>query len=347
MEERAINNVLEAIHYLLKIGHIDVSDEQLKKTDDEIIPYIKDNFEYDEKEFRVINHGVPRLANDTRIIPIAMRYYALVQSNVDLLNKLEDSGYEFTNNRRAIKFYALDKQMSTKFKERDYIRYLIRHDPVFEHFERTLIGLNRHDREGYIREFADIVKSDPTVLEVGSSKDDNCNFLTRRNIELFGKDFLLSLNDKQRNLVNSFYFQIDKDTVEKIKELVIKYPDFNMAIPLYRSILDSFTVDELGTMPIGHTKLYEVAVKNNVVNRMKNILKVNPAFSCPIKFIRYEIFKVLDDETILNLSKDAIEEIAALKILELDNAYVFPVKKINKIVSKDISKKKKEGFFKK
>ena len=347
MEERAIKNVLDAIHYLIEVRHIHISDEELKRLDDEIIPYIKDNFEYDEKEFRVIQHGVPKLANDSRVIPIAIRYFAIHECNLELLKKLGEAGYDFLNDKRAIKFYALDKQMSSKFKERDYIRYLMKHDKVFEHFERTLIGLNRHDREKYIKEFAEMVKSDVTVLNIGSGKHENCNFLTRKNLELFGKDFLLSLNEKQRNLINSFYFQIDKEDAEKLKELVIKYPDFKMIIPLYSSVLNAFTIDELATMPYEHVKLYEVAMRNDLIDRMKNILKMNPAFTCPLSFIRYEIFKVLDDETILKLSDKAIDEIASLRFVESKKVYVFPVKKINKIVAKDIPKKKKEGIFKK
>ena len=94
-------------------------------------------------------------------------------------------------------------------------------------------------------------------------------------------------------------------------------------------------------------KLYEVAIKNKVFDRVKALLEEDPSFDCPSRFIRYEIFKVLDNETILGLSEDAILEICDIKLIELDDVYVFPVKKISKIVFKDKIKRKIEGIHRK
>ena len=66
---------------------------------------------------------------------------------------------------------------------------------------------------------------------------------------------------------------------------------------------------------------------------------MNPEFACPIDFIRPEIFKVLSDEEIVSLTKDGINEILSIKIPEIDNVLVMPVKKIRKVLAHDEKRK--------
>lgn len=347
MEEVVKNNVLDAIHYILKNQHQFLDEEKISKTDELIIPYIEENFEYSADEFRVKVYGAPVLSNDKRIFPIVVRYYAIMQDNLSLLEKLEENGYSFIGgNQHSIKLFALDKQLSSKFKEKEYIPYLKKHSVSLEHFYTTLRGLDHQERERVLKEFSEIVKSNPTVLSIGEDK--NCsNFLSRRNIEFFGKEFLLSLDDRQRKLLNSFYFQINEDNASKIKELIMKYPDINMSMPLYKEVLDMFTIDELGTMSEKDKKLYSAALKGNVLLRMKEILSINPLFDCPKDFIRYEIFKELDNEKILELSYETMEEIANINYIELDNVYVIPVKKIYSVINKEKRKQLKDELIEK
>lgn len=347
MEEVVKKNVLDAIHFILKLQRQYIDEDKMKKADELIIPYVENNFEYDKNEFKVKVFGAPVLVNDKRIFPIVIRYYAIVQDNLSLLSKLEEENYSFKGIQHVIKFYALDKQLSNKFKEKDYIRYLKKNDDCIEHFYNTLRGLNHHEREVILKEFSEIVKADPTVLEVGKEDDEFFNFLTRRNIEYFGKDFLLSLDDKQRKLVNSFYFQVDDSNISKIKELVIKYPDFKMPIPLYVDILNMFTVDEIGTMSDKDIELYAVADKKHLLPRMKELLEINPSFDCPKEFINKDIFWLTNEE-ILDLDWETMEEISKIKRKELnDGTFVIPVNKMRATIDKSKENKNKNELKKK
>ena len=347
MEEVVIKHVLDAVHFTLKNQRQYLDPIKMEKADSLIVPYIEENFEYSEGEFAVKYPGRVILAGDKRIVPIVIRYYAIMQDNLSLLKRLEDEKYNFSGNQNSINYFVLDKQLSSKFKTNEYIRDLKKYGVVFEHFYSTLRGLDYREREKILVDFADIVKKRPNLMQVGTKGHDYPNLLTRRNIDLFGKDFLLSLDDKQIRLVNSFYFQITEDNINEIKELVIKYPNFSMPIPLYREILDYFTVDELGNMSVKDMRLYEIATKNHLIDRMKELLSKNPEFDCPDNFIRYEIFRVIDNETILSLSNEVMEELSKVRLVELNNVYVFPVKKINRIIMKDKLKKKIEGIHKK
>ena len=70
---------------------------------------------------------------------------------------------------------------------------------------------------------------------------------------------------------------------------------------------------------------------------------MNPDFNCPNGFIRPEIFKVLSDEEIIGLTNEGINEILSIKIPEIDNVLVMPVKKIRKVLANDEKRKNKEG----
>lgn len=347
MEEIVKKNVLDAVHYILRNQHQYLDEEKMNKADELIIPYIEDNFEYKKDEFKVKKFGAPVLSNDKRIIPICIKYYAIMQDNLSLLEKLEEMDYSFVGVQHSIKLFALDKQLSSKFKEKDYIYYLKKNNTCIEHFYNTLRGLDHHERELILKEFSLIVKEDPTTLEVGREKDGFYNFLTRRNIELFGKDFLLSMDKKQRELINTFYFQIDDSNISKIKELVVKYPDFKMPIPLYVDILNMFSVDEIGTMSDKDIRLYAAADKFHLLDRMKGLLEVNPEFDCPKGFINKDVFNWLTNEDILKLDYETMEEIGKIKCVELKNAIVFPVNKINSIIHKNERKKKVDEFIEK
>ena len=122
MNETVVKEVLDAIHIMLKNNGFAFTLEQISSTDDFIIPFISE-LGIDSKEFNVEKKGVPRLVNDKRIIPIFIRYFALIEDNKELYEKLKKEDYVFYENH-VIKFYALDRLLSAKFDIDEYIRLL-------------------------------------------------------------------------------------------------------------------------------------------------------------------------------------------------------------------------------
>ena len=341
MDYFVLNVVINTIHSILNNQNVHFDEETMNKADEEIIPYIRENFQYKDSEFKV-KHKSLLLNNDKRVFPIVIRYYAICQDNLDLLEKLNDANYNFINSSKSFNFFALDKQMSSKFKERKYIHYLMNNNNVFLSFYRSIRDLSFEEREKIIKDFSDIIKENPDTLKVG--EDGSCNYLIKRNIKYLGKDFLVKINKKQRNLLNSFVFKIDSNNALAVKELIIKYPDLDMPNLLLQGVLNKLSTDEIGNMSSKDMILYIDAIKCDMVDRVRDLLIKNPNFDCPEGFIRYEIFGVLNNDTILSLSDDAKRKIANIKYVVLNDAYVFPVKKINKVVAKDKIKSKFEIF---
>lgn len=341
MKSVVVDNVLEAIHYTLNRNGFSFSDKQITRADDYIVPFI-DELDINEKEFNIKTPGIPKLVNDKRIAPLIVKYYAFIEDNMTLYNELLEDKY-FIIEGSKIKYFALDKSVTRHFKKNEYKNILFKYEDVISSFYYSMRGLSQDEKDKLAKDFSDIVHIDHTTLDVGRDRDDGINhfgFLTKKNIELFGKDFLVKLNKKQRKLINDIHFNYNENDVLKIKELVTKYPDYEGAISLDSNLLRLFTVDEIYFMNVKDYILYDLAIRNNVFVRMKEILELDPSFNCPKMFIREEIFRVLSNEEIIQLSDEAKDKISRLKIPEIDNVLVMPFSKINGIVLLDKANRK-------
>lgn len=333
MNDIVVNNVLDAIHYVLEHNEFKFTDKQISNADEAIIPYINE-LDIDEKEFEIKIPGAPKLVYDKRIYPILVRYFAIIEDNIALYNELMEENYLFYEGHN-IKFYALDKMITSKFRKNEFKNILLKNESALSKFYYSLRGLDRNEKEKYSKDFSDIVHSDHTTLNVGNYDKygvDNHSFLVKKNFEFFGKEFLLGLSHEQREIINNLHISLNEESALKIKELLTKYPLYEGLIPLTDSLLYYFSVDEINSMSEKDAVLYEIAIQNNLLDRMKNILSINPLFDCPKTFIREEIFRILSDSEIVNLSDEAKEEIINIKIPEIDNVLVMPVRKVRRVL---------------
>lgn len=330
-----VKNVLEAIHYVLEHNEFEFTNKQIEKADEIITPFIKE-LNIDSKEFNVITYSAPKFAYNKRIEQLLIKYFAYIEDNISLYEELLKDKYIFTG-KQGIKFYALDRVMTSNFKINEYKNLLYRHEEPISKFYFTLKGLSKSDKEKYSKEFSDIVHIDQTTLKVGFDKYENINhynYLTKENIEYFGKDFLLRLDEDRRNIINNINIKLSKEDAKKIKELLIRYPNYSGIIDLSNELLSNFSIDEINAMSKKDAILYETSIKANLLYRMRNILTINPEFNCPTSFIREEIFKILSDEEIINLREDTKTKISE-SIPEIDGVIVLPIKKIKRIVFND------------
>ena len=341
MKNVVIDNVLEAIHFILERNEFQFTKKQLDRADDFIIPFI-DEVGIDAKEFGVKTPGAPKLTFDKRIFPLVVKYFAYIEDNMTLYEELMEDNYIFHDNHK-IKFYSLDRILTGNFRKNEYKNMLLKNEEAVSSFYYSIRGLEKSEKEEYSKIFSDIVHTDHTTLNVGYSNTNdinNCSFLTKGNIELFGKEFLLKLNKKQRNIINKINFRLSEEDALLIKELFNKYPDYEGVIPLSSELLHNFSLDEINSMSIKDYILYETAMKNNLVDRVKEILKIDSSFDCPKGFIKEEIFRVLTNEEIIELSDDAKEKISNISIPEIDNVLIMPFSKINRIVLLDKANRK-------
>ncbi len=352
-KERYFEQLLENIHYIIRINNQILSEDQLEKTDAIIIDTLKSEFDHKDKKARLIKENRPGNVNSRNMLPIVVNYFAIANDNKNLLERLKEIDFNFDGSDSIINLYPLDKEFSSSFNEELYIKLLDEQPKVMKRFYSSLHFMDNEERNKSIKDFAEILEEDPDICKrpFPKPKEENIylNLLTKRNIEYFGKDFLIKATPEQKEVINDLNYVLQPQDLVKMKQLLEKYPYYHMNMHLDSVILSTFTIDEIAKMPLKDCMLYETAIRAGLFERMKSILQENPSFYCDVNFITPEIFGCLDNKTIIELTQKGKEEIAELDIPKSTKAVIFPYRKINKLVVKDKRRRKKmekNGFQK-
>ena len=344
-----MSDVLDAVHSIIKLNNVTFDADAIEKVDKEIESYIRERISIVDPKKR---HTVSSKYKDLKIprsdfVDIVLQYYAIANDNVRILEILRSRGFIFTESNR-IKLYLLDKNFVNKFPFNKYIDLLVKEDLVLRRFYNLVHNLTEEEKNKYTDMFSEIICSKPNLC-IDNSKSGSydegflTSLLSPRNLEFFGKDFLMNTNIKQRRIIDSLGAHLREEHLIKVRDLLIKYPEFDCNINLYPELLDVLSVDEIASMSTKDIFLYSKAMSRgyNLVERMHNVLLINPNFICSEYFIRPEIFKSMSDEVIAGLTPHGIEAIEQIKIPLIDNVYVMPIRKVNRAVLKDEKLKKK------
>lgn len=345
MTDVEIKRVKNTVYFLLRINNKQLNDELRDKYNDTLEEIIKEEYDYNEKDFYLIDSEDYSGVIGKKSLPIALKFYATIENNLKMLDKLKQAGYIFYTSGTKINLYALDKSFSSKFREDEYINLMTKNESVARRFYHSLVFESEEARDWLTLDFANIMHRNPNVTKSSRKNDDYNtynNILTSRNIRFFGKDFLINLTEQQKITLDSLNIRLDDKHLSKVKELLIKYPNQVFHIAIRGDVLDKFSIDEIGTMSVKDAALYEFAMQIDQLDKMKEVLRINPNFDCMHKFVRYEIFKTLDASTIAGLTDIGIDELTRMKIPRNDSAYVIPIRKINRIVERDNKRKTKE-----
>lgn len=345
-----MGDVLDYIHSVIKLNNVPLYEEAKEKADKEIDSFIRErvNIAKPKKGYIVSSkYRDVKIPRDV-FLEIVLQYYAIANDNLRLLEILKSRGFNFTENNR-IKFFLFDKDFVSKFPFNKYIDLLVKEDIVFRRFYNMIRGLTDEEKDKYLTDFSEIICNKPNICVDGNNNGDfyDDGFLTSllspRNLEFFGKEFLMNTTLKQRRIIDSLGSHLREKHLIKVRELLEKYPDFDCKIQLNPELLDVLSVDEIANMSTKDVFLYSKAMSrgNNLVERMHNVLLLNPNFMCSEYFIRPEIFKSMSDEVISGLTPVGVEEIEQIKIPLIENVYVMPIRKVNRAVLKDEKRKKK------
>lgn len=344
-----MNDVLDTIHSIIKLNNVRLDDESRERADIEIQDYIKERLNIVSNKKGIVLSSkykdlkIPR----NTLIDIMLQYYAIANDNLRLLEILKGRNFVFTESNR-IKLFLLDKEFASKFPFNKYIDLLVKEDIVFRRFYGMIHTFTDEDKNKYTEMFSDVICTKPNIC-IDNSKSDTydegflTSLLTPRNLDFFGKDFLLNSTLNQRRVIDSLGSHLKVYELNKVKELLEKYPDFDCKIQLSPELLGILSADEIAGMSDKDAFLYGKVMSKgyNLIDRLHNILDLNPDFVCSESFLRPEIFKSLTDEEIAGLTPKGVEEIENIRIPLIENVYVMPIRKINRAVAKDNRLKKK------
>lgn len=169
------------------------------------------------------------------------------------------------------------------------------------------------EMDRYCKKFASIMTKDPFICKRPETERDQeiyTELLSPEVFDLYGEDQILQMSDSEKNLVSSHVN--NPNALERIKHLFEKYPDFHASIRLEPEVLQLFTDEELYHFPEEKVSLYERALREGVISRVRSVEKSNQAIVKHPGIVNKIVFDTLSDEEISHLSERAVGKISNL-----------------------------------
>ena len=168
------------------------------------------------------------------------------------------------------------------------------------------------------------------------------NLLSPYVMEIFGVQGVLDLKDKQKEIIS----QIDcrnKKVIQRVKEFIEKYPNYQGNIRFHKDLLDNLSNEEIANLTEQEEKVYEKAISINSCKRVKELLKQGFSFDGKLELINPTIMSILTNEEILGLSE---KDILKIKRIIQDGSHLAQVEESS--LQDEIKRvATKKGFFEK
>jgi len=264
---------LNEIKRQIKWNKIDLSGDKEIETDEYMVEVIKSlcikpRHNLDDKEKFVLRLLPTDSKEDTeRIFITLMLYYtAVYNENIELLNKILETGFNFGNNRNNLDLFVLDKKISSQFNTNFYIKLIKEQISLFKEFYLSLKNnepiykssnpdnpVEELSIDEVIQKFANILKQNPNVAISKNKYYQNkpyefSRLLTKTSINYFDEDIILNASEEQKqNIINHAELSmfLTKQSVARLTTLMI---DDNFSIDIedhWNSVLEELSDYEL------------------------------------------------------------------------------------------------------
>lgn len=326
--------IIQTIKERLNLDSEEPSDEKIISTDQKIKRLLTEN--YQESSLQTILETLNRRfykvtkeeENMTR--DIVLKYYAIYQDNVPLLEKLLSQNFAFFEPSRYEDYtFVLDKDLSSLFSEEIYLTLLSKDKKIFYQLENSLkepsaylkeiisASSEKNLKEQVRRLFAETLTRDPNIslppkknsekYERETLDEIDCGKLYDRLLSpeallILGPKKLVSLSKRQKEMLNL----VHKKNIKSMCDLLRYYPNYEIAkeisSPCYFTdeLFELFTTEEI----IWFTKEQEKLLANipkDSYGRIKELYEINPEANIPLDG---HSLSDLDNQTILNLTQE-------------------------------------------
>ena len=256
--ETYVRNTLNEIKSFIKTK-INLEREQEEKTDEKMSLVLKELIDGNFKNINVDGYGnlihtllplTDEKENNKIRCSLVLYYTALYFDNVKLLNRMLKEEVNFGDRLNDLNLYVLDKNISSKFEENEYIEIVKDCIVVFNGFYQTTKDLPKEEREKYITRFVNILKArhkDLTPDGYLYMYRDRYRWLFIKSImDIYEDDSYLKASKKQLNIIEHSNTRCIKneDTIRRLNNL-IQTTDFNQHYWNTDLMFSLFSDDEL------------------------------------------------------------------------------------------------------
>lgn len=348
-----IDDVLESIHSTIQCNNIKLDKETLDKTDEVFAKEIPKRIEnINTKKRGVYRDNISHYVNKDVFDNLVLDYFAYANDNVELLDALRKNKIRFVSGS-SMNLFVLDKNFSRHFKNSKFLELISNQCITLRNIFYDARSLTSEEKEKYLSECASILSSKPKLTI--DSKDRNqfgeerilSRLLSYRNVKFFGINFIAASTIHQRRVLNDLGGNLDDEDLGRLLDIMKTHPSFETKIDLRSDVFKILSNEEIVNMSDKDAKIYDICFLKNLsfedLCRVHHILQLNPDFVCDRSFIKHEIIKCIEDDSdIAFLSAEAKKKIGSIVPVISDNVYIYPYKKILKVVSRDKKRREKE-----
>lgn len=252
--ETYVRNTLNEIKNCIKTK-INLEREQEEKTDEKLSSVLKELIDGNFKNINVDGYGnlihtllplTDEKENNKIRCSLVLYYTALYFDNVKLLNRMLKEEVNFGNRPNDLDLYVLDRDISSKFEEDEYIEVVKDCIVAFNGFYKTTKDLPKEEREKYITRFVSVLKARHKDLTPDGISHRYYWLFDKKRMDMYEDDSYLKASKKQLNIIaNSNTRHIkNEDTIRRLNNL-IQTTDFNQHYWNTDLMFSLFSDDEL------------------------------------------------------------------------------------------------------
>ena len=245
-----VRNTLNEIKNCIR-RNINLEREQEEKTDKKIYFVLKELIDGILKNINLDDYGnliytliqlIDEKNNEKIRCLLALYYTASYFDNVKLLNRMLQEKINFGYTPSTLSFCVLDKDISSKFEEKEYIKFVKHHIRIFDGFYETTIDLPKEEREKYLTRFVSIIKARHNDF----SRNLGPRLLSKDSLDKYEDSTYLNASIKQLDIMedSSLRYIKNEDTIRRLNNL-IQTTDFSQHYRNTDLMFSLFSDDEL------------------------------------------------------------------------------------------------------
>ena len=248
--EKYVKNTLNEIKNCIK-RNIKLEKEQEKKTDEKIYLVLKELIDGILKNINLDDYGnliytliqlIDGKEHDKIKCLLALYYTASYFDNVKLLNRMLQEKVNFGYTPSTLYYSVLDKDISSKFEENEYIKFVKQNIRIFDGFYQTTKDLPKEEREKYLTRFVSIIKARHNDFD----RELSTWLLSKENLDRYEDSTYFNASGKQLCIIadSGLHHVENEDTIRRLNNL-IQTTDFSRHYSNTDLMFSLFSDDEL------------------------------------------------------------------------------------------------------
>lgn len=316
-----LNEIKQELTYYMKLN-----EEKIKETDEKMFKILNDlidsrfnNLNVD-KNLNLIYTFLPLndKSENEKIRKLFTSYYtALYNDNVDLLHEMLKNDVKFYKNY-CPRLEFLDKDLTSKFSNDEYIRIVKEKDDILIMFIRSINMLEDEGKNKYIDRFINILNLRYDDLE----NDSFC--LTKKALDMFTDEAYLNASKKQLEFISRIGSQkisLSNENKNRLNNLIIN-SDYCNPLCDMNLMLKIFTDEELKELSYSSSEIISYySDSKEMLNKAIDLIKKHS----DVRLYRCEISK----ELFMKINNDVLYEIYNNFILsKMDDSAILAAAKL-------------------